>query len=193
MIVALDKHRPSVSTHSRPKAAGWQNQFGRAPYDCFNTQPPEGGWLPLSHIVAMPFLFQHTAARRRLAAIPTIPKSLTAFQHTAARRRLASIFVLCIVAYMFQHTAARRRLGRITRATRISASFNTQPPEGGWLQALQFPFVSVWFQHTAARRRLGQFWGGAFPICEFQHTAARRRLEPFLKALLHQVSQPRFR
>ena len=27
----------------------------------------------------------------------------------------------------------------------------------------------------------------------FQHTAARRRLEPLSKALLHQVSQPRFR
>ena len=36
---------PSVSTHSRPKAAG--SFFGRYGYPlfCFNTQPPEGGWF----------------------------------------------------------------------------------------------------------------------------------------------------
>ena len=34
----------------------------------------------------------------------------------------------------FQHTAARRRLvGHICHATKQSAGFNTQPPEGGWL------------------------------------------------------------
>ena len=34
-----------VSTHSRPKAAG-QNSGWRLPAaGCFNTQPPEGGWL----------------------------------------------------------------------------------------------------------------------------------------------------
>ncbi len=33
------------------------------------------------------------------------------------------------------------------------ASFNTQPPEGGWPEGGQF-VNHVWFQHTAARRRL---------------------------------------
>ena len=34
----------NVSTHSRPKAAGFL--IAAAPYlFCFNTQPPEGGWL----------------------------------------------------------------------------------------------------------------------------------------------------
>ena len=34
---------------------------------------------------------------------------------------------------MFQHTAARRRLGRDMAKQRLFvASFNTQPPEGGW-------------------------------------------------------------
>ena len=37
------------------------------------------------------------------------------------------------------------------------ASFNTQPPEGGWCgQRVCRDFVAV-FQHTAARRRLG-YW-----------------------------------
>ena len=34
----------------------------------FNTQPPEGGWVELSES-EIAILFQHTAARRRLACI----------------------------------------------------------------------------------------------------------------------------
>ena len=33
-----------VSTHSRPKAAGVVTWMDWARLDCFNTQPPEGGW-----------------------------------------------------------------------------------------------------------------------------------------------------
>ena len=35
----------AVSTHSRPKAAGFINRRGRYRPICFNTQPPEGGWV----------------------------------------------------------------------------------------------------------------------------------------------------
>ena len=57
-----------VSTHSRPKAAGisatsvsrWQLRF--------NTQPPEGGWFSMPFVGCFQTGFQHTAARRRLAA-----------------------------------------------------------------------------------------------------------------------------
>ena len=35
----------SVSTHSRPKAAGGYLKSLYQPEPCFNTQPPEGGWL----------------------------------------------------------------------------------------------------------------------------------------------------
>ena len=52
-----------------------------------------------------------------------------------------------------------------------SQCFNTQPPEGGWIVSTTLQGLIRWFQHTAARRRL----------------------EPLSKALLHQVSQPRFR
>ena len=80
------------------------------------------------------------------------------------------------------------------------ASFNTQPPEGGWSK---FEAVKAWFaefQHTAARRRLVAFQTHAVrlarvsthsrpkaagPVSDtrvnvlpFQHTAARRRLDP---------------
>ena len=40
---------------------------------------------------------------------------------------------------MFQHTAARRRLGRSSIVgMREKQSFNTQPPEGGWLVLDEF-------------------------------------------------------
>ena len=77
-------------------------------------------------------MFQHTAARRRLAPLLVRPAPINGFntqppeggwlrgliehhthlgfQHTAARRRLA-LYMPALVAYrMFQHTAARRRL-----------------------------------------------------------------------------------
>ena len=33
-----------VSTHSRPKAAGIHEAHAGVPLECFNSQPPEGGW-----------------------------------------------------------------------------------------------------------------------------------------------------
>ena len=34
-----------VSTHSRLKAAGFLGQHKVISINCFNTQPPEGGWI----------------------------------------------------------------------------------------------------------------------------------------------------
>ena len=58
---------------------------------------------------------------------------------------------------MFQHTAARRRLGPTARSIQaLHLSFNTQPPEGGWLVHSRLFAAATLFQHTAARRRLGR-------------------------------------
>ena len=55
----------------------------------------------------------------------------------------------------FQHTAARRRLELRQRyAAQFGGSFNTQPPEGGWVAEPRISALSRAFQHTAARRRL---------------------------------------
>ena len=37
--------QPTVSTHSRPKAAGFYTPSILQVIPCFNTQPPEGGWV----------------------------------------------------------------------------------------------------------------------------------------------------
>ena len=76
----------------------------------FNTQPPEGGWDNPSLGCQFGVLFQHTAARRRLASADYLSDGQQQFQHTAARRRLASSAVTSSASKPFQHTAARRRL-----------------------------------------------------------------------------------
>ena len=59
-----------------------------------------------------------------------------------------------VTTVRFQHTAARRRLGRADQSAGAQLSFNTQPPEGGWVLKGFNLFVDGEFQHTAARRRL---------------------------------------
>ena len=58
-----------VSTHSRPKAAGYHLHQIHMPNQRFNSQPPEGGWLLASWRTSSPPSFQLTAARRRLGLI----------------------------------------------------------------------------------------------------------------------------
>ena len=144
-------------------------------------------------------MFQHTAARRRLAGFinpaygfdrvstHSRPKAAgrrgkhwtsgSKFQHTAARRRLGDRRLGVVSLLWFQHTAARRRLGFL----------------------IVICGMMIGFQHTAARRRLAPVVGVSSPEhCFntqppeggwqyqqlqqqyqqlFQHTAARRRLD----------------
>ncbi len=55
-----------VSTHSRPKAAGFYRAFCQQQAYRFNSQPPEGGWSFTSGSNRCQLEFQLTAARRRL-------------------------------------------------------------------------------------------------------------------------------
>ena len=101
--------------NSQPPEGGWEVfRFGLAQHVSFNSQPPEGGWilhfgavdsaLPVSthsrpkaaghlswYIRLIRFLFQLTAARRRLDNLLGAGCAVQMFQLTAARRRLASI------------------------------------------------------------------------------------------------------
>ena len=47
--------------------------------------------------------------------------------------------------HRFQHTAARRRLVRIAQPPMQLESFNTQPPEGGWLAGTDKAFDKISF------------------------------------------------
>ena len=59
--------KEAVSTHSRPRAAGSQFQTACRANFGFNTQPPEGGWEQPAQAQDRAMMFQHTAARGRLA------------------------------------------------------------------------------------------------------------------------------
>ena len=130
--------------NTQPPEGGWHRPPSPLSLiGCFNTQPPEGGW-PVFPVTARPrTLFQHTAARRRLAVTAATVQVLGLFQHTAARRRLV---------------VERSQPGHVV------CSFNTQPPEGGWIKGSFGCRGIIGFQHTAARRRLGGFTGGTVSI-----------------------------
>ncbi len=88
-------------------------------------------------------MFQHTAARRRLAIHQDLIQAYQEFQHTAARRRLGL------------PACPKRRLKAVSTHSRpkaagilplsdsgINPCFNTQPPEGGW-HTLKMVFAQV--------------------------------------------------
>ena len=66
-------------------------------------------------------------------------------------------------------------IGHLWNAKKIEC-FNTQPPEGGWVFQTSSNIHILWFQHTAARRRLVLCLWHKHQQMLFQHTAARRRL-----------------
>ncbi len=166
-----------VSTHSRPKAAddGLVSRLGRA-WVSTHSRPKAAAEI-LAFFVYSP-KFQHTAARRRLAAQTAIGGHAASFNtqppeggcvifrdinakadvstHSrpkAAERREREN----VRSATFQHTAARRRL-----------VFNQHVTDTFFV-----------FQHTAARRRLLHARLFLTDTFQFQHTAARRRLHTF--------------
>ena len=162
---------PSVSTHSRPKAAE-----------------------PVRRAKGHPAGFQHTAARRRLAqatpasntggrvsthsrpkaAVPTCsPRSkMPLFQHTAARRRLLCTVQKICRLRLFQHTAARRRLLASRKPYFLIQCFNTQPPEGGWAKA-RLPCQRHWRVSTHSRPKAAGGNVAADPSARFVSTHSR--------------------
>ena len=118
------------------------------------------------------------------------------FQHTAARRRLAVLSVLIQIRLcfntqppeggcyddlsveqqrLFQHTAARRRLHAPARQLRHRRRFNTQPPEGGCAHSFAKSQPEVVSTHS--RPKAAVWLRRLLPnLTPFQHTAARRRL-----------------
>ena len=79
------RHQRAVSTHSRLKAAGPVAALLTAALVCFNTQPPEGGWL--NHGVDFRFseaVSTHSRLKAAGHAFRANQYELQPFQHTAA-------------------------------------------------------------------------------------------------------------
>ena len=100
----------SVSTHSRPKAAGYGLTIG--PYHRMvstHSRPKAAGYADDG--TAMALEFQHTAARRRLV--------------------IATTWVTIFKGFNTQPPEGGWNCE--TQTLIRNKSFNTQPPEGGWL------------------------------------------------------------
>ena len=124
---------PFVSTHSRPKAAGLQTPRQFVGILGFNTQPPEGGWKAIKPPFQPLNSFNTQPPEGGWVIIILGIIEAVAFQHTAARRRLVRRPKENRPKAAFQHTAARRRLGLTKVFLHLCLiRFNTQPPEGGW-------------------------------------------------------------
>ena len=165
----------------------------------FNTQPPEGGWLPAFVMLRTSCGFQHTAARRRLvywfrfnpdgihvsthsrpkaAGLPSHARRCrSVFQHTAARRRLAchrlGQRLQTLVSTHSRPKAAGQR-GAIMRP--FKHRFNTQPPEGGWRAERSTVSFFRGFNTQPPEGGWLSFFNYLLTFNWFQHTAARRRL-----------------
>ena len=144
-----------VSTHSRPKAAG-----------------------PKAKVAALKVSkFQHTAARRRLAAAAARAWHNVRFNTQPPEGGwgfIGSSYTVYVVVSTHSRPKAAGKSCTCPSATHHR--FNTQPPEGGWFclpSASNFSLVSTHSRPKAA---------GFHAVCvkirrRFQHTAARRRLE----------------
>ena len=125
----------TVSTHSRPKAAGTDCRAWRSLYvRCFNTQPPEGGWTSKASLIFSCWRFNTQPPEGGWVFSNIVLDSKTGF-NTQPPEGGWILFIL--------------------NPTWL-VSFNTQPPEGGWLSLRRCSLPGRRFQHTAARRRLGR-------------------------------------
>ena len=89
---------------------------------CFNTQPPEGGCnLELLEKIHKPLVSTHSHPKVAASALVNLGGFLRGFQHTATRRWLPSW----------------------SSSSSITASFNTQPPEGGCMVCVCFAVLVV--------------------------------------------------
>ena len=116
---------PFVSTHSRPKAAGPACTFPLPFTICFNTQPPEGGWPEYQENIKVPAGFNTQPPEGGWFTFIGRRYNNTQFQHTAARRRLDVPHHQKYRRLSFQHTAARRRLGAGVRLRLLEHEVST--------------------------------------------------------------------
>ena len=122
---------------------------------CFNTQPPEGGWVDVGDGVDCGVVSTHSRPKaagsgfRRLLHLDWVS--------THSRPKAAGIFDWSYhsVSACFNTQPPEGGWPVAVFAAAALVCFNTQPPEGGWPAYSKTASFHSGFQHTAARRRLG--------------------------------------
>ena len=170
----------TVSTHSRPKAAGCPKQQKQVSNQRFNTQPPEGGWALSNKGAKVGICFNTQPPEGGWPDNPTVPNKPKVSTHSRPKAAGLGFLAFCSLL-VFQHTAARRRLvnRELSGDFQFIVSTHSRPKAAGPFEIFDKNYL-IQFQHTAARRRLGLLPFGLIAHRWFQHTAARRRLETWL-------------
>ena len=145
-----------ICFNTQPPEGGWiRSSASSGVSACFNTQPPEGGWIRLCYLVWHKFRFNTQPPEGGWVTVGAKGNEQFMFQHTAARRRLAEGRLLRFQFVKVSTHSRPKAAGLYLHDSSFTFScFNTQPPEGGWTPAEQAIHDFGWFQHTAARRRL---------------------------------------
>ena len=122
-----------VSTHSRPKAAGAHARHAACGLGVSTHSRPKAAGACLRP-PRRQNLFQHTAARRRLGPRP-LGRLLADAVSTHSRPKAAGDPSAIIVGGYQSFNTQPPEGGWITKdySYRLFVSFNTQPPEGGWM------------------------------------------------------------
>ncbi len=99
-------------------------------------------------------LFQHTAARRRLAERRPVEASRTCFNTQPLEGGWAVFVEKGFFMKCFNTQPLEGGWLYPNHAVSQETCFNTQPLEGGWNRPMRPASPTARFQHTAARRRL---------------------------------------
>ena len=130
----------TVSTHSRPKAAGYAVRFIRLlRIVSTHSRPKAAGYLPK---LPDPQLYVSTHSRPKAAGFSILTNTFNVAVSTHSRPKAAG--------------------SGVARPSNTKSGFNTQPPEGGWRGGHDLSQSGRLFQHTAARRRLVGSVGAGF-------------------------------
>ena len=121
-----------VSTHSRPKAAGYTSDNLVHLCQVSTHSRPKAAGTKKNTVIPKHGAFQHTAARRRLGRNSKILPGDRGFNTQPPEGGWDDDLPPRICHLLFQHTAARRRLDDYPLRRAGNGGFNTQPPEGGW-------------------------------------------------------------
>ena len=167
-----------VSTHSRPKAAGYGRLVQFQTTYRFNTQPPEGGWLRVwrqsggnsrfntqppegGWVCTNPPKYTPSRFNTQPPEGGWLFSSKNEDKHSIVSTHSRPKAAGSMSAYgptdsvVSTHSRPKAAGGVNMTSYFVVQGFNTQPPEGGWVHIRFAKRFSRPFQHTAARRRLG--------------------------------------
>ena len=145
-------------------------------FGCFNTQPPEGGWLGAGRLNRLLASFNTQPPEGGWGAQVFGAVDFCVSTHSRPKAAAGYTNFLDLVKSGFNTQPPEGGCSVFIRHTHNEGCFNTQPPEGGCRSSeIRRPFLME-FQHTAARRRLLMTMLIRQGMSAFQHTAARRRL-----------------